>query len=519
MVCLSAALLSKTKTLVARQFVEMSRLRVEGLLGAFPKLVDSGKDHTYIETESVRYVYQPMEALFLVLVTNKSSNILEDLETLRLLAKVVQNCCQIQVNEENVIKHAFDVVFAFDEVISFGQRESATLSQIKTYIEMDSHEEKSHQIIEQSKINEARENAKKKQLELAKIRMTMPSSKMRMSNNGVGMDGGVGSGMASGIETPGVDSRMGWMPANSMKEDDGPAPVKGVMPKRGMVLGNKQPASMRDMMKIFGPDSGPTPGDAAQVVEAAPAAPVNALKEPATVMIEEKITANLHLEGGIVGEAECLGQFVVTVNDTSKADLVCFKLAEQDQRFKYRAHPSLNKVSQANNILEVRDASKAFKANVPTPLIKWRHTSSKDDILPIQLSCWPSTTAEGTQVVLEYELTNESITLQDCHARFPCPPDAQATVSSADNGEAQYESHVQQLHWYIPVITKNEASGSVEFFAKMDISMMLPFTFEATVVGKTMCPMSIVDCYHQASNTKIEYAEQLSTTYTFTVGA
>ncbi|CAE8743665.1 unnamed protein product [Polarella glacialis] len=171
MVVLSAAVISTGKTLVARQFVEMTRLRIEGLLSAFQKLVDSGRDHTFIETETVRYLYQPMESLHLLVITNKSSNILEDLETLRLLAKVVQDCCQIQVNEENVLKHAFDIVFSFDEVVSFGHRESVTLSQIKSYTEMDSHEEKLHQMIEQSKINEAREMAKKKQLELKKARL------------------------------------------------------------------------------------------------------------------------------------------------------------------------------------------------------------------------------------------------------------------------------------------------------------------------------------------------------------
>ena len=45
------------------------------------------KQHTFIETETVRYVYQPIENLFLLLVTNKGSNIVEDLETLRMLSK------------------------------------------------------------------------------------------------------------------------------------------------------------------------------------------------------------------------------------------------------------------------------------------------------------------------------------------------------------------------------------------------------------------------------------------------
>ena len=65
--------------IVSRQFVEMPRSRIEGLLASFPKLLGSDTQHTFIDTETVRYVYQasqfsnlqPLDQLYLVLVTNK----------------------------------------------------------------------------------------------------------------------------------------------------------------------------------------------------------------------------------------------------------------------------------------------------------------------------------------------------------------------------------------------------------------------------------------------------------------
>ena len=43
--------------------------------------------------------------------------------------------------ESEVTKHAFELMFAFDEVIALGYRENVNLAQVKTFTEMESNEE------------------------------------------------------------------------------------------------------------------------------------------------------------------------------------------------------------------------------------------------------------------------------------------------------------------------------------------------------------------------------------------
>lgn len=171
MVVISASLVTKQgKILLARQFLEISRSNLEGLLNSFTKQVDSDRQHTYIEHESARFVFQPLENLYLVLITSKDSNIVEDIETLRLLYKVVQHYCPFGPDDANILKNSFELALAFDDVLALGYRESITLGQILTYAEMESAEERIFREKQKAQIQEAKEQAKRKQAELDKKR-------------------------------------------------------------------------------------------------------------------------------------------------------------------------------------------------------------------------------------------------------------------------------------------------------------------------------------------------------------
>ena len=124
----------------------MTRTRIESLLASFPKLIPTNTQHTSVETADVRYVYQPLEDLYILLITNKASNILQDIDTLHLFARVVSDICR-SADEREILKHAFELLGAFDEVVSLGYREQVNLMQVRNILEMESHEEKIQEII------------------------------------------------------------------------------------------------------------------------------------------------------------------------------------------------------------------------------------------------------------------------------------------------------------------------------------------------------------------------------------
>jgi hypothetical protein len=131
---------------ISRQFREMSRTRIESLLASFPKLIPTNTQHTSVETPDVRYVYQPLEDLYIVLITNKASNILQDIETLHLFARVVSDMCR-SADQREILKLSFELLSAFDEIVSLGYREPVNLMQVQSVLAMESHEEKIQDII------------------------------------------------------------------------------------------------------------------------------------------------------------------------------------------------------------------------------------------------------------------------------------------------------------------------------------------------------------------------------------
>mmetsp|Transcript_14112 Transcript_14112/g.35607 ORF Transcript_14112/g.35607 Transcript_14112/m.35607 type:complete len:525 (-) Transcript_14112:236-1810(-) len=513
MVVLAASLVTKTgKPLVSRQFVDMSRIRIEGLLAAFPKLVGTGQQHTFVETNAVRYVYHPLEGLYLLLVTNKQSNILEDLETLRLLSKVVPMYVE-PLEEEAISRAAFELLFAFDEVISNGFKENITATQVKQNTDMESHEEKLHKMIIQSKINDTKDVMKKKAMEIEKTKIERKAmeGKSQLSN--------FASSISSGISSSGMGGGPGMGPPQSAMDNIDVGPSFGALeerprappsrprgPSKGMQLGgakksgNSLLASLQaegESVEMDAPARGPAAAGAA-------AAPAAAKQEPVYLLVEEKLQVLLNKDGGLEN-MEVQGTMSLEVNSEEASCLRVLVTNSAGKEFQFKTHPNIDKgLYASSSILGLKDPTRPFPAGSPLGILKWRMQSRDEAAVPLTINCWPSVSGGESFVNIEYESQAEF----DLHnVLIGIPVHSAPSVSQVD-GDYRFDSRKGLLLWSIDMIDSANSSGAMEFkVPAVDSDAFFPVEVSFSA-ARTMCEIEVTGIEDTQSGAPVKYGHK-----------
>eukprot|EP00934_Nitzschia_sp_Nitz4_P007439 Nitzschia sp. Nitz4//scaffold150_size53981//41239//43164//NITZ4_006684-RA/size53981-augustus-gene-0.13-mRNA-1//-1//CDS//3329537092//7429//frame0 len=486
MVVLSVSVVSRQgKALVSRQFVEMNRLRVEGLLAAFPKLVGlSNKQHTYVETDSVRYVYQPLENnLYLLLITTKASNIVEDLGTLRLLAKVVPDVAG-GLQEHAINESAFELIFAFDEVLTAGgYKEEASLSSIRTNLLMDSHEEKIAKALQQSKEEQARQEMQQKakllqEQKMANLRQTFVSGQAPTGQLGgmEGFGGGGGYQGSAGMFDQMQEQQQGfgapqeeYNPYASLQKQTAPAPAAPkVIAKSGMKLGGMGGAkNQNNLMAAMAAEDGlfPAPGAKGGATDfgfGAPVAPPAAAPStPLTLLLEEKITCHMNREGA-VDNCAVKGILNLTANtDVGAGAVIAVNKGQLPDTFNFATHPKVDKKSfEQKGVLSLK-GGKGFPVGNSVSVLRWSYGG--EDAAPITVNCWPEDDGSGMiNVSIEMEMLRTDMVLQDVNILLPLGTTEAPAIESID-GQYKHDSRAGMMCWHFDVLDANNSSGSLEF--------------------------------------------------------
>ncbi|XP_031549783.1 coatomer subunit delta-like [Actinia tenebrosa] len=508
MVLLASAICTKSgKAIISRQFVEMTRSRIEGLLAAFPKLMNSGnttKQHTFVETESVRYVYQPLEKLYMLLITTKHSNILEDLETLRLFSRVIPEYCRA-MEESEIVENAFSLIFAFDEIVALGYRENVNLAQIRTFTEMDSHEEKVFQAVRQTQEREAKEEMKKKAKELQAARVA--AAKGRGGKMTMPGFGGFGSGTsrseisAANIETTAV---IDTTPA--------PKPTYPTRPAgsgKAMKLGSKSKDVDTFVDKLRSEGTEVISHKQKSVAKPAAAPVVN--MSSVHLKTEEKITLTAGRDGGLQN-MEIRGLVVLRISNSEVAKIKLAVENNDDKGFQLQTHPNVDKkLFSSENVIGLKQAGKSFPINNDIGLLRWRLQTTDESLMPLSINCWPSENDGQCEVNIEYELLQDNLELKDVVISIPVPHGVGGPVVGELDGEYHYNHKQSQLEWQVPVIDISNKSGSMEFTIAGHPEDFFPVNV-SFFSSKTYCDVKVTEVTGVEDEKPIKFSQEVSFT-------
>jgi hypothetical protein len=422
----------------------------------------------------------------MVLITNRQSNILQDIDSLHLFAQVVSSICK-SLDEREILKHAFELLSAFDELVCLGYRENLTLSQIKTFLDMDSHEERIQEIIARNKELEASEERKRKAKQLEMQR----KEAARM-----------GRGMPHRTPTyptytPSAPVIQDTYDAYNASKQTKTLPSRG----KGMQLGKKSKTTnaFEKIKDELGPETeivSPIAAQPAQTAVHAAATPAqSADRESVHVTIAESISAKVGRDGALESFT-ATGDLQLRISDPSLTQIRLNLALGEIHGAQLLAHPKVNReLFKSQSVIQNAQATQGFPKNQSIGVVKWKYWPKSGNFPdpPIGFTVWVSEAGANTwNITVEYEWSGGD-PLRDVIVSIPYST-AEPSISSFD---AIYEVSGDSIDWTIGAIDESNANGSFEFEAQAsDESEFFPM---AVSFGKTR-PFVDVDVSDSMSN-------------------
>lgn len=469
------------KALLSRQFCEVTKDRIAELLANFPSLISNSETlHTTVEDDSVRYVYQPLEEFYIVLITNKSSNILQDIQTLHLFASTVSNILR-SIDEREIFDNAFEIISAFDEVINLGYKENLTLSQVQTFLEMDSHEEKIQDIIERNKELEAAEERRRRAKEIQRKELARRNMEQAAP---FARSAWTESDSFSSYSAP----KTVYEPA-SISTQQPPKPslsTKPISSKGGLQLGKKvnkdgelhqpllgQPASEINLTNNVQPQfNHPLPSSR----DSRSATPTQSLPKVENkgilVTVNEKIFAELTREGSVI-LSEVKGDLQLRINNPDLAhSKILLKTGGKASGVQYKTHPNIDRnLFNEQSVIVLKDKGKPFPSNDNSlGVVRWRVVGKSDEttLIPLLITAWVNMTDGNADVTLEYEVVSDFIEANRSsssldNVKILVPVASEDVKLRDESGNISYDVTASGVIFSLSSIPFDDPQGSFEF--------------------------------------------------------
>lgn len=305
---------------------------------------------------------------------------------------------------------------------------------------MESHEEKLLAMVQESKMNQAKEIMKQKEKEL---KSQQPAA------SGFGFFSSLFSTVSQTVRS--IDSAAtkpaASRPVESYADTRATAPMRyASLPSlthseptstpslgRGMQLSGAKkdslsvgPPRLLHPQNLMREDHLVVPS----TTKKAAAAPVSS--SAVDVKIEEELTVKLSRDG-LIETADVKGTLSVRAN-APEASRVLIRLSDfAAPGFQLQLHPTIARSFLNDHVLTLKQADRGFPVDSSVSVLHWRQPNGGDALVPLSVTCWPEVLEDGCNVNVEYTLNREVLpALSNVRICIPLPAGASPEILSVD---------------------------------------------------------------------------------------
>lgn len=305
---------------------------------------------------------------------------------------------------------------------------------------MESHEEKLLAMVQESKMNQAKEIMKQKEKELKSQQPAasgfgfFSSLFSTVSQTVRSIDSAATKPAASRPVESYVDTRatapMRYAPLPSLTHSEPantPSLGRGMQlsgaKKDSLSVGPPRPLHPQNLMRE---DHLVVPS----TTKKAAAAPVSS--SAVDVKIEEELTVKLSRDG-LIETADVKGTLSVRAN-APEASRVLIRLSDfAAPGFQLQLHPTIARSFLSDHVLTLKQADRGFPVDSSVSVLRWRQPNGGDALVPLSVTCWPEVLDDGCNVNVEYTLNREVLpALSNVRICIPLPAGASPEILSVD---------------------------------------------------------------------------------------
>ena len=305
---------------------------------------------------------------------------------------------------------------------------------------MESHEEKLLAMVQESKMNQAKEIMKQKEKE---IKSQQPAASgfgffsslfSTVSQTVRSIDSAATKPAASRPVESYVDTRatapMRYASLSSLTHSE---PTSTPSLGRGMQLSGAKkdslsvgPPRLLHPQNLMREDHLVVPS----TTKKAAAAPVSS--SAVDVKIEEELTVKLSRDG-LIETADVKGTLSVRAN-APEASRVLIRLNDfAAPGFQLQLHPTIARSFLSDHVLTLKQADRGFPVDSSVSVLRWRQPNGGDALVPLSVTCWPEVLEDGCNVNVEYTLNREVLpALSNVRICIPLPTGASPEILSVD---------------------------------------------------------------------------------------